>query len=401
MQPYDPAGVDDMPLRRGLEKILAAAPAYTLRSSSSADADLDRRLTGMHDDIAGCRSYTWSQVYRHSGSPSSYTARPCTDSCRRRGCPTCGRDHLVRETAKHRDRIEDTFADGIAQVRLSAPLSAGPADLFADFARWRRRRTVTLPPGLGLFHPDRDGRYGLTLLVPADADGLDRLGGSWTSATGGEWSTEILEATVDPFDHIVDTRTAAEAAILELVDEGVVEPETARRWLIEEHKKKRFRFIGGFLGADSSDDDQILPDRELDEPEPDQSESLDARPATRSVTELLDNVTALAESGPQPYRHHQYEDQLRAIERQAADLGDPTSVLEAVEAALDRLPDSYFNCTEHRQCRSIPTPERIRTRHLDDQVTYGRVEYHDDPGEYRWSDESWPWWSRHAEKLHA
>lgn len=76
----DKAVHNEVPWHRGIEKMLAAAPAG-MRGSSGTEGELTDYLLRLLRDGEGCRSSTWTRVFSHSGTPGEYSGRACTNSC--------------------------------------------------------------------------------------------------------------------------------------------------------------------------------------------------------------------------------------------------------------------------------------------------------------------------------
>jgi hypothetical protein len=404
------AAQDGRTFRSGIEKILTEAPPYTHRAYADGDRELDDWLLNLLSDTADCRNGTWSSVFAHTGEPGEYSAEISDGSCHQRGCPTCGRDHLAASTAEHRFAIAVSFGGGIATLRLTGPTSWGPADAARMLSRWRNHPMAEsmVPRSLGLAHPDERGRYGWTVLVPSDTE-VQLLGTSWTSIVGGESSHEAHDGATTPFDEVVVARDTADAALFDLVGDGIIEPAKARRWLHEESRLDRLKFMGGFLDADAhivtvdraSRDASACGERRQGG---DAEATRDGRTDYSYLRhadhwELLTDEVCEAERSvqDQSISPDEYEHWLRQIERAA--VRNLSEGIEEVNARLDRalqlLEPSHFNCHRHRGCRLAPTGEQLRTRHLRlqaaDKVTQD--------GGWSWSDLSWPEWRLYTSKV--
>ena len=389
---------DSIPWSRGIEKILADAPAdMSYRLMMSRDDRIDTYLLGLLEDGAGCRQHTWSTVYRHSAHPGAMSAKPCTDSCNVRGEPTCRRDRAIRDLSKHRERFEAAYASGALRIRLTGPAEWGPNEFVEEVQKWERRRPVkrALPPVFGQFHVDDRGWYGLTLLVP-DRKTVNAIADLWPDSKG--YIFENGAEMPDAFEAAVDLKVEAEAGVFELVDSGGLTPGRARVILESEFGRRRTKFAGGFLTVTSvvgsPDASEIVPFLGAD------LDDMDEPPEAKAPTEesLLGRVSwAERELAGHWIPDSSIEMILRQVIAQATSRGF-TTAKQAAEEALAHIPESNFNCPVHPQCRLEETDLRIKTRHLRKAVEYGEADWDGTNGIYTWTVEEWPQWSDRAVK---
>jgi len=131
----------------GVEKMLAASP--TGFRDVQEEIGLDDYLGGLADDHAGCRSFTWTGVYRHTGAAGTYSGKLLTDSCNVRGCPTCAENKARRDLKRHIGRLDVAYPEpgDIVRVDLDAPDGWGHAETKERFGRFLRRNKKGLPNG--------------------------------------------------------------------------------------------------------------------------------------------------------------------------------------------------------------------------------------------------------------
>lgn len=379
------------PWSRGVEKILADAPAgMSYRDLMARDERVDRYLTALLEDGAGCREHTWSRVYRHTAQRGVMSAKPCTDSCHVRGEPVCRRDKAAGDLFKHTERIDVSYPSGVSRLRLTGPDDWGYIELVEAVQKWERRRPVKreLPPAIGQYHVDDKGRYGLTLLMP-DTATAGALGGLWGDDDG--WSFEVGPTASDALEAAIDLKVEAEAGVFELVDSGDLAPGRAREVLEGEFGRQRTKFVGGFLTvttslfAGASGDTESDPDTETDYEEP-----------NIETVSIEDNLLGRVRWAQKELAGHLIPDSwsemvLRDVIVSADRLHLP-KVRAAAERVLAEIPGDHFDCPIHPQCRLEETDMRMKTRHLAKAVEYRQVEWDDVNGMYTWSADDWPEW---------
>ena len=375
---------------RGIEKVLSDAPAdMSYRELMSRDDRIDTYLMGLLEDGAGCRQHTWSKVYGHSAHPTTMSAKPCTDSCHVRGEPVCRRDKAAGDLFKHTERIDVSYPSGVVHLRLTGPDDWGYIELVEAVQKWERRRPVrrALSPAIGQYHVDDKGRYGLTLLMP-DTATAGALGGLWGDHDG--WSFEVGPTASDALEAAIDLKVEAEAGVFELVDSGDLTPGRARVILESEFGRRRTKFVGGFLKLVTV---ASLPSQDKSQPPSDDETVAEPVEASMFSEESALKQVAWAEHGlagtlmPDSF----VEKLLRGVIAFATSRGFLTAK-EAAEEVLRQIPEANFDCPLHTQCRLEETELRMKTRHLQKAVEYGRAAWDDTNGIYTWSAEDWPEW---------
>lgn len=387
---------NDSSWRRGVEKMVAEAPT-TIRAMAETDGRVDDHLHRLLKWSVGCQGTAWVSVYRHSASPGEYSGRLNTNSCRQRGCPTCREATAWGQLREDEARIRSVFADGAVALRLEADDGLGPDAVRKTVGRLLRRRPVqaAIEPMVRVYSVGGSGRFGATLLVPGK-ELADLLADRWVEAGDAVATVEALEG--DAFEMVVQLRADAAARIFEAVDEGVLDPATAREWLAQDIGKKRYGWVGAGStvattdAAEAGDEVEAL------------VESVDdvqtqVRPSVEELTTVANTLAEQYEQGS--VRDERFESAIRSVADRARDRGDFAGYRAAkrIETHLDLLPAQFGNCVRHDRCRLIPTGKAIRTVDVDAAVKFGRVAHDEANDEFLWTDETWPQWHRRAERI--
>ena len=277
----------------------------------------------------------------------------------------------------------------MVHLRLTGPDDWGYIELVEAVQKWERRRPVTreLPPAIGQYHVDSQGRYGLTLLVP-DENMATVVGELWAQSEGCTFEVGPVEQ--DPMEAAIDLKVEAEAGVFELVDSGDLTPDRARVILESEFGRRRTKFVGGFLKLVTV---ASLPSQDKSQPPSDDETVAEPVEASMFSEESALKQVAWAEHElagtlmPDSF----VEKLLRGVIAFATSRGFLTAK-EAAEEVLRQIPEANFDCPLHTQCRLEETELRMKTRHLQKAVEYGRAAWDDTNGIYTWSAEDWPEW---------